>query len=152
MLESSAASLPGHPLARTVVVMLLAVLAATAGDILMSQGMRAVGEVRITGLASLWRTGVRIFTTGKIWAAITMMATFFFLWLSVLSWADLSLALPMTALTYVLNAALAGPLLGERVTLLRWIGTLLIFAGVVAVTLSGDGSGGHVSTGSGHGP
>ncbi len=106
----------------------------------MSQAMRALGEVRITSLIGLWRTGVRVFTTGRIWAAISMMATFFFLWLSVLSWADLSLALPMTALTYVLNAALAGPLLGERVSPLRWIGTLLIFAGVVAVTWSGTAS------------
>jgi len=135
MLEPTAWT--GDPLTRTVVFMVFAVVAATAGDILMSQAMRRLGEVRITGLASLWRTGVRVFTTGRIWAAISMMATFFFLWLAVLSWADLSLALPMTALTYVLNASLAGPLLGERVSPLRWVGTLLIFAGVVAVTWSG---------------
>lgn len=140
MLESAAEATTGNPLIRTVVVMFLAVLAATIGDLLMSQGMRSLGEVRITGLSSLWRTGVRIFTTGKIWAAISMMCTFFFLWLSVLSWADLSLALPMTALTYVLNAFLAQPFLGERVSPIRWAGTLLIFVGVIAVTLSGDGS------------
>ncbi len=134
-------ALSGNPLVRTVVFMVFAVLAATAGDILMSQAMRALGEVRITGVASLWRTGVRVFTTGRIWAAISLMATFFFLWLSVLSWADLSLALPMTALTYVLNAALAGPMLGERVSPLRWMGTLLIFAGVIAVTWSGSAPG-----------
>lgn len=140
-MHESAADIAGSTLTRTIVVMVVAVLAATVGDILMSQAMRAIGEVRITGLSSLWRTGVRVFTTGKVWAAVSMMCTFFFLWLSVLSWADLSLALPMTALTYVLNALLAGPYLGEKVTALRWWGTLLIFAGVVAVTMSGNGHG-----------
>jgi drug/metabolite transporter (DMT)-like permease len=136
------------PLFRTIVLMFLAVVAATVGDIFMSQGMRAVGEIRITGLGSLWRTGVRIFSAWKVWIGILLAATFFFLWLSVLSWADLSLALPMTALTYVLNAALAGPFLGERVSGLRWLGTLLIFAGVVAVTLSADASGSQAAWGS----
>jgi len=141
-----------NPLFRTIVIMLLAVAAATVGDIFMSQGMRAVGEIRITGLGSLWRTGVRVFTTWKVWVGILLAATFFFLWLSVLSWADLSLALPMTALTYVLNAALAGPFLGERVSGLRWLGTLLIFAGVVAVTLSADASGAQASWGAASAP
>ncbi len=132
--------------------MFLAVVAATIGDIFMSQGMRAVGEIRITGLFSLWRTGVRIFSTWKVWVGISLAAAFFFLWLSVLSWADLSLALPMTALTYVLNAALAGPLLGEKVSPLRWLGTLLIFVGVVAVTLSADASGASAGWGSAQAP
>lgn len=140
-MHESAADIAGSTLTRTIVVMVVAVLAATVGDILMSQAMRSIGEVRITGLSSLWRTGVRVFTTGKVWAAVSMMCMFFFLWLSVLSWADLSLALPMTALTYVLNAMLAGPYLGEKVGPLRWWGTLLIFAGVVAVTMSGNGHG-----------
>lgn len=122
---------------KTILVMLVAVVAATVGDILMSQGMKSVGEVKITGVGSLWSTGVRIFTNARVWGAISLMMTFFFLWLSVLSWADLSVALPMTALTYVLNAMLAGPVLGERVSPLRWAGTLLIFLGVVLVTLSG---------------
>lgn len=135
------ALLSSHPIARTVGVMLVAVVAVTAGDLFMAQGMKAVGEIRLDGLASLGRTAWRILRTPKIWAAISMMASFFFLWLSVLSWADLSLALPMTALTYVLNALLAGPVLGERVTLLRWLGTLLIFAGVLLVTLSGEAAG-----------
>lgn len=140
-MNESAADIAGSTLTRTIVVMVVAVLAATVGDILMSQAMKSIGEVRITGLSSLWRTGVRVFTTAKVWAAVSMMCTFFFLWLSVLSWAELSLALPMTALTYVLNALLAGPYLGEKVTPLRWWGTLLIFAGVVAVTMSGNGHG-----------
>lgn len=123
-------------LLKTIIIMSVAVLFATGGDILMSRGMKAVGDIKITGLKSLWNTGVRIFTNLMVWGGIGCMASFFFLWLYVLTWADLSLALPMSALTYVLNAFLAKPLLGERVSPMRWAGTLLIFIGVVAVAFS----------------
>jgi len=43
--------------------------------------------------------------------------------------------MPLTALTYVLNAILVGPVLGEHVSLTRWVGTILIAAGVALVTL-----------------
>ncbi|MEW6278199.1 MAG: DMT family transporter, partial [Candidatus Eremiobacterota bacterium] len=127
-------------LAKTILIMLIAVTAVTFGDIFMSQAMRTVGEVRITGWASLWDTGVRVFSTPKVWWAIACMATFFFLWQAVLSWSELSYVLPMTALTYVFNAFLAGPMLNEKVTPLRWVGTLLIFLGVFLVTLTHSGA------------
>lgn len=122
---------------KTIIVMTIAVVAVTMGDIFMSTGMKSVGELSITGVRSFFSTAWKILTTARIWCAIACMASFFFLWLSVLSWADLSLALPMTALTYVLNAVLAKPLLGETVSLQRWVGTLLVFVGVVVVVLSG---------------
>jgi uncharacterized membrane protein len=53
--------------------------------------------------------------------------------MALLSWADLSYVLPVTALGYVLTA-LAGKLfLGEQVSPQRWMGTLLIVAGTILV-------------------
>ena len=51
----------------------------------------------------------------------------------LLSWADLSYVLPVTAFGYVLNALLGRLFLGENVTPARWAGTLLIMGGVVLV-------------------
>ena len=51
----------------------------------------------------------------------------------LLSWADLSYVLPVTAFGYVLNALLGRLFLGEQVTAARWAGTLLIMAGVILV-------------------
>ena len=119
---------------KTLCLMLVAVTAVTFGDIFMSQAMKSLGEVKVTGLRSLWDTGVRVFTTPRVWLAISLMATFFFLWLTVLSYADLSYALPLTALTYVLNGLLVGPMLGESVGTLRWAGILFIAIGVALVT------------------
>ena len=125
-----------YPLVKTLVLMLIAVVAVTIGDIWMSQAMKGIGEVKITGLRSIWDTGVRVFTTPKVWMAISCMATFFFLWTSILSWADLTYVLPLTALTYVFNALLAPSMLGEQVTPMRWAGVLFITVGVGIVALS----------------
>jgi uncharacterized membrane protein len=53
----------------------------------------------------------------------------------LLSWADLSYVLPVTAFGYVLNALLGRLFLDENVTPARWAGTLLIMVGVVLVGL-----------------
>jgi drug/metabolite transporter (DMT)-like permease len=121
---------------KTLALMLIAVVAVTFGDIFMSQAMKSIGEIHITGPGSLLTTVVRVLKTLRFWMALSCMATFFFLWTSILSWADLTFVLPLTALTYVLNAVLAGPFLGETIGPLRWSGVVLITMGVGLVTLS----------------
>jgi drug/metabolite transporter (DMT)-like permease len=53
--------------------------------------------------------------------------------MALLSWADLSYVLPVTALGYVASAPLGHYFLNEQVTPARWIGIILIFAGTVLV-------------------
>ena len=59
------------------------------------------------------------------------------LWLlgrmALLSWADLSFVVPVTAAGYALAAVAGHFLLGERVTPPRWAGALLIAAGTALV-------------------
>ncbi len=60
------------------------------------------------------------------------------LWLlsrmALMSWADLSFVVPMTALGYVLSAVFGRVFLNEQVSPKQWIGTLLIFAGTALVS------------------
>ncbi len=51
----------------------------------------------------------------------------------LLSLADLSFVLPVTAVGYVLAAFLGKVVLHETVTRERWLGTVLIFVGAVLV-------------------
>jgi drug/metabolite transporter (DMT)-like permease len=53
--------------------------------------------------------------------------------MALLSWADLSYVLPVTALGYVASAPLGVYFLHEVVTPARWVGIVLIFAGTVLV-------------------
>ncbi len=114
-----------------------AVTASTIGDLLLARGMRKVGEVSWTGVRGALSTLRRVVTTAEIPLAIVFLAIFFFSWLALLSRADLSLILPMTALTYILNGIAAGPVLGETVSRQRWFGIWVITIGVVLVTLTG---------------
>jgi uncharacterized membrane protein len=53
--------------------------------------------------------------------------------MALLSWADLSYVMPVTALSYVVTAFAARLLLNEYISLERWIGIVLITAGVTLV-------------------
>jgi uncharacterized membrane protein len=60
------------------------------------------------------------------------------LWLlsrmALLSWADLSYVLPVTAVGYVLVALVGKALLNEQISVKRWAGIVLIMAGVALVS------------------
>jgi drug/metabolite transporter (DMT)-like permease len=105
---------------RTIVVTLLAVLAATLGDICVAMALKSPAP----------------FLNWHLWVGIGLLFTHFVLWLAVLSWADLSLAFPLKASNYVFNAMLVGLMLHESVTLIRWLGTLVVALGVFMVSLS----------------
>lgn len=121
---------------KTIIVMLLAVTAGTVGDILLTKGMKELGDVSAMNLKGILNAAFQALTSPKLIAGTTMLAVFFFLWLAVLSWEDLSVALPMQALNYVLVAFLSQYFLGEVVTPMRWAGTILVCVGVVLITKS----------------
>jgi uncharacterized membrane protein len=66
-------------------------------------------------------------------AGIAMLILWLLTRMALMSWADLSFVLPVTAVGYVLNEALAHAVLHEAVSFQRWLGTLLIFAGALLV-------------------
>lgn len=64
---------------------------------------------------------------------ITMLVLALLTRLALLSLADLSFVLPLTATGYILSAFLGKVFLNEHVSPNQWLGTLLIFFGVVLV-------------------
>jgi drug/metabolite transporter (DMT)-like permease len=124
---------------KTVIVMLLAVTAGTVGDILLTKGMKELGDISAMNLRGIMSAAFQALTSPKLVLGTAMLAVFFFLWLAVLSWEDLSVALPMQALNYVLVAFLSQYFLGEVVTPLRWAGTVLVCIGVILITKSSTG-------------
>jgi drug/metabolite transporter (DMT)-like permease len=121
---------------KTICIMLLAVTAGTVGDILLAKGMKEMGDLSAMNLRGIIEVAIRAMTTWKIIIGTAMLALFFFLWLAVLSWEDLSVALPMQALNYVLVAVLAKYFLHEQVSPLRWGGIFLVCIGVMLITKS----------------
>ncbi len=62
---------------------------------------------------------------------IGLLACHFSLWCLALRLAPLTVLVPWTALSHVLNAFLARELLREEIGRRRWAGTLLIASGIV---------------------
>ena len=91
------------------------VASTTAGEVLQAAGMRRHGEIRDfrpARSAGRWR---RWRATAFVIGSVAAMAVSFFAYLGLLSVADLSFAVPATAVTYVLETVLAKYVLKERV-------------------------------------
>ena len=111
----------------------LAVIANTAGNFLLSVGMHAI---QLKPSASPFGY-LRIFTNPWIDGGVVLLIVWFASQLSLLSWADLSYVLPITATSYVLTAVLGKIFLHEFVSLARWSGICVISAGVMLVVGTG---------------
>jgi drug/metabolite transporter (DMT)-like permease len=121
---------------KTLVVMLIAITSGAIGDIFLTQGMKSSGDLSLMGFRQIVDTTISALTNWRLILGTAMQAVYFGLWLAVLSWEDLSVALPLQALSYIIVAFLAQWYLGENVTPLRWAGISLVFIGVVLITRS----------------
>ena len=121
---------------KTIVVMLIAIIAGTAGDIILAKGMKQMGDISTMNLRGILDVAFKALTSPMIIMGTSLLAVFFFLWLAVLSWEDVSVAVPMQALSYVFVALIAQFFLGEAVTPMRWAGVALVCVGVVLITKS----------------
>jgi drug/metabolite transporter (DMT)-like permease len=104
------------------------------GNVLLSKGMKQIGQLQQWPAALLFRTFIKILSSGMIWFGIASLLFFFVFYLLLLSWADYSYVLPASAAGYAVVPLLGYLLLGEVVTLIRWAGVALICLGVVLVS------------------
>lgn len=121
---------------KTLIVMLVAITSGAVGDIFLTQGMKSFGDISAMGLKQIFETVLKALTNWRLILGTAMQAVYFGLWLAVLSWEDLSVALPMQALSYIVVAFLAQWFLGEHVSGMRWAGISLVCAGVMLITRS----------------
>jgi multidrug transporter EmrE-like cation transporter len=121
---------------KTAISIAIIVLAGTAGDIAISHAMKQLGEVESLRPRAICKVLRKASRTGWVWVGIGLMALAFFSLLAVLSWADVSVVVPATALSYVAAAVGAKYLLHETVSPMRWAGVLLVCLGVALVSLS----------------
>ena len=84
---------------------------------------------------------LRLTSNPWLWIGVAFYLVNFFLWITLLSKVDLSVAFPMSSLTYIIVPLLAMVFLHEKVVLVRWAGIFFIIIGVsLAGRSAGDGS------------
>jgi multidrug transporter EmrE-like cation transporter len=111
-----------------IVLVLISVLLGVFGQLSLKQGMKNVGNFEIKDFLS-----ARVFELIAekfvvIGVVLYVIATL--LWLVILSKAELSFVYPMLAIGYILIAIFSKIFFGENVTFARFLGILLISAGV----------------------
>ncbi len=120
---------------KTALLIALIVLTDAAGDVLLTRGMKQVGDVSGTRLKEVISTAWKVITNRCFLFAIFLLCFTFVSFLTVLSWADLSLVFPATSLVYLVSTLGAKFILKEPISVLRWGGIALVCAGVALISL-----------------
>ena len=115
---------------KTMIIVLIAATLGGTGHVLLSKGMRPVGDLTEAPRGRIGAMVTRAVANPWLILGVVLQASFFFIYLTLLSRADVSLVLPLTAVDYVVVTILAQYVLGEVVTPIRWAGVGLIVAGV----------------------
>ena len=122
-------------MAEFIFLMFFIVVFGTVGEIFVSRAMKDHGEVKNFRPKALIAVIVRALHSKWMWLGVAMMTIGFFSLLAVFSFENVSFVVPVTALSYVVGALGGSFFLGERVNLQRWIGILLVGAGVTLVLI-----------------
>jgi drug/metabolite transporter (DMT)-like permease len=122
---------------RVMIAMTIAAASAAYGQILVRRGMLQIGSLENYApgplVAYFWHALCNPYVIG----GTILNAVFYFLFLAALSWTDVTVALPMTAIEYGFAAFLAIIILKESVPPIRWAGIGLVIIGVILIARGG---------------
>ncbi len=105
----------------------LNVILLVVGQLLFKLGLDRIGAVTFTNLPD-------VMMSPWIWAGLILYVLATLLWFAALSRAELNMIYPLQSLSYLVGLILSVLILHESVTPMRWVGTMVILAGVVLVS------------------
>ena len=118
---------------RVALLLGMLILGTTGGEISMTLGMKATGEPARMRPRELLIFLLRALHNGWFFVAVPLMALSFYSLLVLLSWQPVTFVIPASALSYVVGTLGAKYILREDVSPARWIGVVLVCAGVALV-------------------
>lgn len=119
---------------RLLLVLLFGLLLEATGVVLLSKGIKEIGEMAQVNLSEITRLVGRGVSNRQILLGVAFEAGFFGCLLFLMSRGDVSFVWPLTALSFVLTTIAAKLFLNEQVSGLRWFGVLLIILGAGVIT------------------
>lgn len=121
---------------KSLILILFAVAIGVSGQLALKTGVSRLGRIGASTFSQVPELVTAIAMNPFIVSGLALYGLGAAVWIVVLSRVDLSLAYPMLGLSYVFVLIFSWLLLGEHVSPLRWMGTLLIITGVVLVSRS----------------
>lgn len=125
---------------RVLVVSVIATLSGALGQIYMRRGMQIVGPLEnyapLELISYFWKALCQPYVIG----GTILSGVLYFCLLAALSWTDVTVAFPLTAMEYAFAAVLAVIMLREGVPPMRWAGIGIVIVGVIIISLTGESS------------
>ncbi|MCD6546929.1 MAG: EamA family transporter, partial [Nanoarchaeota archaeon] len=115
------------------IVLVLVIGAAVMGgfaQVLFKKGMTQLGEITIS---QAFKEIFKLFTNHFVFAGLLLYVVSTIIYLTALSRGELSALYPLISISYVVAGGLSVFLLGEKISLTRWIGIITIVIGVFLV-------------------
>jgi drug/metabolite transporter (DMT)-like permease len=119
---------------KSLALIFINILIGSVGQLMFKSGMMQIGRIGVGEISRPLATLGAVFTNPYILLALPLYAVALILWLVVLSRLQLSFAYPFLSMAYVVNAVLAQAILGEHISVLRWVAIGLICSGVMVMT------------------
>ena len=119
----------------TAMLIAMVVLGGSAGDLLITRGMKQLGEISTLHFGTLVRIAGRALSNRSVLSGVFCMAVSYFSFLGALRLADLSLVLPATSVSFVITTIGARLFLKETISVSRWTGILLVCIGVALISI-----------------
>lgn len=119
-----------------VVILLIGLFSEAVGVVLLSRGLKQLGEPAVISVAAIWGLVKSGATNPYMLLGILFEAIFFGTLLYLLSRSDVSFIWPLTSLGLVLTTFAAKFILREEVSHIRWMGVVLIVVGSGLITYS----------------
>jgi threonine/homoserine efflux transporter RhtA len=117
----------------TFLLLAVAVALDAGGTLLLSGGMKHVGRLEAATAPDVMRAFGRAIARADIWLGVAALIVWFICSLVLFSRIDFSYVQPASAIGYALVALLGYAVLGETVTVARWLGIVCICAGVTLI-------------------
>jgi len=121
---------------QTIGMVMVPVLIGVIGQILLKKGMLAVGQFDFSAASQLLPQFIRAFLNPYVFMGFVFYFLSSLFWMVVLSKVELSVAYPLLSLGYVFVLLASWFLFREPVSLIRWLGVLVIICGVTLVSRS----------------
>lgn len=119
----------------SILYILISVIGGAIGQILLKKGMNTLGEVTLS-MQNIVNVVWRMVTNPYVFVGLFIYVLSVIFWLAALSRVELSYAYPFASLSYVIMFLAGWLLLGETITPMRIVGTLVVGIGVFLISRS----------------
>jgi drug/metabolite transporter (DMT)-like permease len=121
---------------KIILLVLLSEAITVIGQILFKKSANDIGVYDLRSGSDRIRFLSEVFARPQLWLGVLAMGAGLIVWLFALAQGNLSLVFPIGSLQYILILFLAHKFLGEKIDKMKLIGTLLVMAGIVLMSVS----------------